>query len=265
MQIIIDGKIADIKLDIEKTLGDVFSGLELWLEDLGQCISGFEIDGGAYSDGFDLLFEKDLNGIKELWIITTPVNVLFFDALNRAKAALDSLSKENSGNEKQLDEWKKSAGASFLSERDTALYALICAAFSSGDKGLALSEIEERHKELLNPEAEFLSMEHDVDEIIKRLEDYSLDMQTGNDKKSAQTVVLFSTIAEKLFRLLHIMNSRKNDLLDEFTQVLKEFLVSYENNDMILSGDLAEYEIAPRLKKLFDLLKNNANSFEESA
>jgi hypothetical protein len=42
--------------------------------------------------------------------------------------------------------------------------------------------------------------------------------------------------------------------LEEFAGVLKEFLSAYETRDSVLIGDLAEYEVSPRLAELYGRL-----------
>jgi hypothetical protein len=101
-----------------------------------------------------------------------------------------------------------------------------------------------------------------VSGLIQRLEDLPLDIQTGKDGRAAETVSLFSTIAEKLFRLLLQLKSQgetenlpAQDFLEEFGTALKELLAAYEAKDSVLIGDLAEYELAPRLGSFYASLK----------
>ena len=42
--------------------------------------------------------------------------------------------------------------------------------------------------------------------------------------------------------------------MGEFNSALKELLQAYEQNDSVLIGDLAEYELAPRLRSLYAAL-----------
>jgi hypothetical protein len=82
---------------------------------------------------------------------------------------------------------------------------------------------------------------------------------------------LFSRIAEKLFRLLFILKTSglppetlvidrrdAKDFIAEFDSALKELNAAYANRDAVLIGDLAEYELAPRLIKFFTALKDSA-------
>ncbi len=65
----------------------------------------------------------------------------------------------------------------------------------------------------------------------------------------------------KLFRLLPMLSflEIKTDsfksLLEEIGSILRELLSAYESQDTVLVGDLAEYEIVPRLGSLQEALE----------
>ena len=42
----------------------------------------------------------------------------------------------------------------------------------------------------------------------------------------------------------------------EFNNTLRNLLDAYEQRDTVLVGDIAEYEIAPKLRNLYDALVN---------
>ena len=46
--------------------------------------------------------------------------------------------------------------------------------------------------------------------------------------------------------------------IEEFNAAPRELSEAYENRDTVLAGDIAEYELAPRLLKFFATLKNMA-------
>jgi hypothetical protein len=107
--------------------------------------------------------------------------------------------------------------------------------------------------------------------ITGRLEELPIDIQTGKDGRAAETVSLFSNIAEKLFRFFVIFQSRGEFIhtvesvpiqifLEEFNTALKELLTAYSNKDVVLAGDLAEYELAPRFRAFYTALKQPAAS-----
>ncbi|MDR2143053.1 MAG: hypothetical protein LBP29_01630 [Treponema sp.] len=130
--------------------------------------------------------------------------------------------------------------------------------------GKALPLINERIRELRDPAAEIKASFPATSEIAKRLEDLPLDVQTGKDARAAETLALFSGLSEKLFRLLYILRSRgaaaesMNGFLGEFGSAVKELHSAYANKDTVLVGDIAEYELAPRLLEFSSLLDSLA-------
>jgi len=122
---------------------------------------------------------------------------------------------------------------------------------------------EERLRELLDPAGEMSRTALLVDDICARLTEFPLDIQTGKDTRAAETVNVFSGVAEKVFRIYNTLkiegypvseitvdNIPINDYITEFSKALKELLDAYEKRDTVLIGDLAEYEMAPRLRGL---------------
>jgi hypothetical protein len=110
-------------------------------------------------------------------------------------------------------------------------------------------------------------MEPLVAALAQRLRDLPLDIQTGKDSRAAETMGLFSALAEKLFRLFNLLKveglSPENliigempvaDYLSEFDSTLKDLIRAYEDRDTVLVGDLAEYELAPRLLQFYSAI-----------
>jgi hypothetical protein len=103
----------------------------------------------------------------------------------------------------------------------------------------SVSTLDIHFDRLLRPEL-------NLEELAQRLEDLPLDIQLGNDAEAAQTISRFSAAAEQLIRLFQAKG--ETETLDDFTGVLKQLLDASAEGDMVLLGDLAEYEIAPRIR-----------------
>jgi hypothetical protein len=268
MDIRINGKPADITLEAEQTLGELLSGIEDWLGPSGYALSGLRVNGtavGAASLGE--AFDRNLGDIESLDIEASNWPELMLEALLFVQHTLESY-REASFEDKGriLAAWEESAAASFLAGSDPDLLQLAVKTFKG--EGLSPEQaqgiVEERIRELGDPLTELRTIEPLVEGISKRLEDLPLDIQTGKDDRAAETVQLFSTITEKLFRLFSLLNfqgaltetGRINDLpvhvfMEEFSAALKELLAAYELKDAVLVGDLAEYELAPRLRGFY--------------
>ena len=96
-----------------------------------------------------------------------------------------------------------------------------------------------------------------------RLEAVPLELQTGKDATAALTLRDLAALMGKLLRLVPIVKYSGididsirigeyafNEYFEELKTALKELTAGYENGDAILVGDLAEYELAPRLRAL---------------
>jgi hypothetical protein len=274
MDIYINGKTADITLETEKTVGELLSGIEGWLRSSGYRLGGLEIDGEPVTGaGISAAFNRNLEGAGAVNIKVCPRSELALDALWGARAFLAAGAKgEDPGD--IAGRWRASPAASFLEEENTRFFRDIDAVFGfDGAEGAAKAEnmiplVDERIRELISPEEELGRIESIVAGIAERLEELPLDIQTGKDGRAAETVSVFSAVAEKLFRLFYLIQAQGQDLsgilvesspvydfLGEFSAALKELLAAYEGRDVVLVGDLAEYELAPRLRSFYGALK----------
>jgi len=277
MNIFINEKPADITLDTEKNLGDVMSGIEQWLSPSGNRIKKICLDDKDIStDALGEAFRVNVADIKKLDVFVSPWRELAAEALEDLYETFILYSKASFDERKNIAaEWEKSSAARFLISDIPDLSRLAGLIFSG--EGLSASDfsmlLDERLRELTNPKQEIVNSTAKVELIAGRLEELPLDMQTGKDRKAAETMQLFSGISEKLFRILFIFKSEgfshetftidglpAKAFVEEFNSTLRELSYAYENRDTVLVGDIAEYELAPRLLKLFSAMKDIGGS-----
>jgi hypothetical protein len=275
MEISINGSPADITLETEKNIGDILSGMDKWLEGSGGRLSGLLIDGQKIDpSGLGEAFGRDLEGIGSLEIFVSTWRELAAEALCTLKGICEVWGNLPFDRREEVGkQWEAGAAASFLSAEIPDMYGF--AARSLAGEGLSPEDLglltEERLQELGDPGEELNRTENLVRAIAGRLEDLPLDIQTGKDGRAAETMQLFSRMAEKLFRLFFILRSSGlspdalvvdnrgvKDFMAEFNSALRELNAAYENRDAVLIGDLSEYELAPRLTGFFEALKNSA-------
>jgi len=90
----------------------------------------------------------------------------------------------------------------------------------------------------------------------------SVKLQTGKEAEAMHTVVLVVELINKTVRILpdyigcidselSIEGKSVQDFYDDFNSVLRELMDAFEHKDSILIGDLAEYEILPRMDTFF--------------
>jgi len=267
MKIKINGVDADIKPENEKTVGEILSALDAWLAGTGHRLSGLNIDGKTVNaQEMELSFSKSIETVDTIDIHTSSLPQLVADSLIRTMQDIDDFQEAGFDNKAGFsDRWKTSPQGCLLAEQYPELFDWTIKAFSGeGCSPQVLHSLfEERLRELQNPAEEMGRTAQVVDDICARLAEFPLDIQTGKDARAAETVNIFSGIAEKVFRIYHTLkiegfpvaeitvdNIPINAYITEFSKALKELLDAYERRDTVLIGDLAEYEMAPRLRSL---------------
>jgi hypothetical protein len=275
MKITIDGKVADIALEREKNLGEILGGIGEWLAGSGHSLSGLRINGealgaGAIAGSFDMA----LDAIETLDIQTAALPVLMAEALVAVQQALREYENAPFEERRRIEKsWPESPAASFLAERIPDISGFVVRTLrGEGPAPAALASLlEERLRELRDPLQEWGGVEALVESTAQRLEDLPLDIQTGKDSRAAETAQLFSAITEKLFRIFSLLKLEGfiadtllidgmpfGAFIDDFSAALKELLAAYEAKDAVLVGDLAEYELAPRLRSFYAAIKTPA-------
>jgi hypothetical protein len=272
MNITIDGKQADITIEDERTVGEVLAGLESWLKGSGYRISGLELDGKtAGPDSLDLFFNRELGAVKTMNIRTSSWAEHAAQSLAALRGFLGGL-EESAFQERGglAREWEAGPEARFIGAEFPDLHLMAEKTFAG--EGLSPGElgrlVEERLRELGAPREEFEALESGVEAMALRLRDLPLDIQTGKDSRASETLRLFSALAEKIFRLFNLLRiggffpenltvdgSPVREFIGEFGSALKELVQAYEGRDTVLVGDLAEYELAPRLLRFYASLK----------
>ena len=277
MDIFVNNKPADITLDTEKTLGDVLSGIEQWISPTGNRIKGISVNGRDLpEDELAAVFGRDIKDIKKLDITVSSWRELAAEALLILQNTC--VLYENAAFDERAQiaaAWENSVAAQFLKTDIPDLSNLAGNALAG--EGLSARDftlrIDERLREITEPAQEIDRIEALVQSIVQRMEEFSLDMQTGKDRRAAETMQLFSQAGEKLFRIFFIHKSEGLSLetflidelpsrafIGEFNAALRELSAAYESRDTVLAGDIAEYELAPRLLKFFNAIKGLAGT-----
>jgi hypothetical protein len=271
MNILINGKSADITLEKEKSLGDVLSGLEGWLHGSGHHVSGIDVDGEKVNAlSFSGLMDRSVEGINDLSVTTSSWAELAIEALlDTRRDAEDYENTEFAERAQFFSKWQESPEARHLEDRFPELYRTAFMVFSGEalNPGDLRSLVDERIREMKDPAGELSLLSRLVEETAVRLEDLPLDIQTGKDGRAAETVQIFSALAEKILRIFSILRAEGLEVsglmadgipvynyIEELGTALKELLAAYESKDVVLVGDLAEYELAPRLRNIYRVI-----------
>ena len=273
MEILINGQKADIRPDTEKTVGEILCALDNWLADSGHRLSGLCIDGETTSIAdMESCFNREIDSISLLDIHTSALTTLIAESLVYLLQDIASYEAADHAEKSPFAaNWIKSPGACLLAEQSPELFHWAVQAFSGEGTGTypLRMHTEELIRELQDPLGEMGKAEPLVSEVCSRLEEFPLDIQTGKDVRAAETVNIFSGIVEKIFRVFNVLKlggfpvgeimvekTPIETYISEFNTALLELIAAYEQKDTVLVGDLAEYEMAPRLRSLHSAVLN---------
>lgn len=105
------------------------------------------------------------------------------------------------------------------------------------------------------------------------MEHISVLLQSGKDAKASTVLTSFTDLFDVLCHVLSLCTlfprrfagftidgQNPADFLQDFSPVLSDFEKSLADSDTVLTGDLAEYEIVPRLRSFMSAL----HTFEDS-
>lgn len=121
----------------------------------------------------------------------------------------------------------------------------------------------ERLAELRDPEEAMLSAARIFDAIKDDLSEVPVRLQTGKDAEAMRTMVLAVELINKTVRIMpeyarassrtpaDIAGMAVPEFYGQLNGVLKELAQAFEAKDGVLIGDLAEYEIRPRLDSFY--------------
>jgi len=272
MDIKINGQLTDITVEHEKTIGEILASFDTILDGTGHYLYKISVDGKAVDTAsVDEIFSTEIEKVKVLEIETVPIAVLTAMSLEYLLEDINEFEKISFEERKSFfDNWKERSYVKFIFGQMPEFYSLYVNTFSQGSitPQTLRSVTEEWQREVKDPAAEGFNIQPLLEEICVRLTDLPLDIQTGKDMRAAQTIQIFTGIGEKILRIIRQLNNQgylpetvDNEkpivqITEEFGNVLKDLLDAYERHDTVLVGDLAEYEVTPRLMELYNIIKS---------
>ena len=132
-----------------------------------------------------------------------------------------------------------------------------------------LSILDERIAEITSPYAELERLREWIGPIIEKLEEVPVQLQTGKDREAMQSVVEFTELSQKIARIIPALQARNGtgtspitidgrsikDYYEGLNEILNEITDAFASKDVVLIGDLLEYETAPRLRQLEEFIR----------
>ena len=108
--------------------------------------------------------------------------------------------------------------------------------------------------------ASFASQKDECHELSDMLMELPVKLQAGKDKEASILIGKLADFVEKfchtatlsalfadIYQKINIDGKKINEFFQEFSQILNDFEQAIASKDTVLMGDLAEYEISPRL------------------
>ncbi len=278
----------ELKLDMDgASLGEVLANADDVLERAGSVILGLRLDGrDLEADDLAGLGDKPAAEFRALEIDSVPA----FELRGRAYGALlDFLGtlREWAGGTEPADPLREAWSAygrafsgllssdehSFLDLLGRDIDALPKEGETEDRRHFArhadrLEPIfRERLEEILDPAAAMRSASRLYESERESLRDVPVRLQTGKDAEAMRSILLFVEIFHKANRILPELGRAGADtsslridgkpvpeFYESFNRVLRQLMEAFETKDAVLIGDLAEYEIVPRMNAFFDAM-----------
>lgn len=108
-------------------------------------------------------------------------------------------------------------------------------------------------------------------ELAENLEQIPVQLQSGKDKEAGTIISRLADLVDgfcktaslaslfpDLYASIQIDGKKLSEFFSDFSAILTDFKQALEDKDTVLIGDLAEYEISPRLHAIADAVQGEA-------
>lgn len=276
----------DFSLENEKNLKDVIQGVDNWLKSSNMVIERLYVNKKDYSHSS---LDIPLKGIQSIEIETVNISEIksynidiLINFLKKLKEIYINWSKKDSIEVEKEIETVYALLSDILSPNNITpdnIYAKgleekINKTDFFGDKLIEgyndvlpyidslIILLNERLIEYNEPYKELKSTLESLEKYNEQLEQVSIYLQTGKEAEASGIMTRFISIFQKVIRLLDINKTndkiiKKTELevfINELNEILKELLEGYETQDIVLIGDILEYEISPKIEYLNSLI-----------
>ncbi|PKL24672.1 MAG: hypothetical protein CVV47_09570 [Spirochaetae bacterium HGW-Spirochaetae-3] len=271
-----------------RTIGDALAELDERAEAMGSIIVEVAVDGRALSpDELAEASARDAAGEGTVDLVAEPAADLksrgLETLLDLVRAASEAAA---SGDAESLDaargawgSYSRAFGGLFSAEEASFIDAfgqqLDGDAGSPGIPRIAESMsafFGERLAELRDPSAAMMAAARVFDAIRDDLSEVPVRLQTGKDAEAMRTMVVAVELINKTVRIMpeyvrtavtvptEVDGTAMPEFYGALNGVLRELAQAFENKDGVLIGDLAEYEIRPRLESFYSAVRSAAGA-----
>jgi hypothetical protein len=288
MRLTINGETVPFSLERERTLGEVASAVERWLADAGFVVMELSVDGedlaGTPRERWQA---RPLDGIGELAVGARHAGELRLEHWRAAVGVLETLAGALDGGDADSEAGAAVDGA--LAAAGEALAALrlspagpeAAAAASRFEGSLAgataaavrgwppdrrsaaaafarelAAALSAFTAKAADPHPAIAEAAQSVARYVPALGEVAVQLQTGRDREAMATVTGLCEAIQRLLPLVSFLpaDGEREQLIVDLNGTLRGLAAALEAKDTVLIGDLAEYEVAPRLAALLPLL-----------
>lgn len=278
----VNGSAADIASE-GTSIGAILSELDERAEAMGNIIVEVRLNGTPVGpDELASISNADASGAGTVDLVAEPAADLkgraletLLELVRASPEALETGDQDTIGSTiAAWDSYRSAFGGLFSAEEQSFLEAF-AARLASGAPGADLDELAgrldsffgERLAELRDPGNAMLAAARVFDAIKADLSEVPVRLQTGKDAQAMRTMVLAVELIHKTVRIIpefmrmdsapvvDIDGATMPEFYGAFNDVLLELASAFENKDGVLIGDLAEYEIRPRLESFFSAVR----------
>ena len=283
MNILINDVPISFELESEQNIGEVVTGLTRWLTESGHHLDEVALDGRVVApeeaDGDHTWRKAGIDTVETLSIRASSVHQLTVDQLETIINYTDLLRRvaaEGSAEQLQsvLEELPYVTEAIDRITPDLAGLLdepLADSPDRSDHVRAALSRragemsrlIGQRQRELLEPEHELRHTVTALKTMLPAIEAISTQLQTGKEREALEMVARFAELAGRLLRILPIAagtnpsittdtvgDRSMTEVLSTLPDLFRELEEAMSGGDLVLVGDLMEYELLPQFADL---------------
>lgn len=282
MEILVNQEPLDYQLEDESSLGDVLDGLFAWLHEGQYTITAVDVnDQEVAVDADDDWRDRALSDIERISVHAMPLDQLESATLATLSEYV-SLVRQSLENDDRTTLNELLADISSVAPRllhlfpelaDTqnparALLDALEAPHRDTDEHRALQRsaaqlgvlLNGRLREHLAPDQELAATLGRLASLSGDVRDVPVALQTGEEKHAMDTIIRLTELFGKAVRLLPHAGvesfdlPRLKELLQQTGPHLQELEQAFHAQDTVLIGDLLEYELAPLLDMLAEVV-----------
>lgn len=290
MEVLINQEQVDVTLEHEKTLGEVMDGIRGWLNEAQLYITDVMVDERDVKlDAPEAWAATSVDDIHRIEILALPpwevraaglqILVQYFTLLRDAvrdgdDARLGELASEAERIGESLPIYAQDLVDA--EERDDVFYRIIDSpeirhgeAPTGTRREQLLTQLEQcitvlagRIREISRPFAEANATARTIRGLLPEVNEVSVLLQRGEDRRAMDLIVHFTELIAKLLRIMpHVVREKADprvsqDRLEQYgtelNETLQELVGAFDTKDSVLIGDLVEYELVPKIEELLE-------------